>query len=508
MSAAMEARSQAASRPGFDRHWLVAGVAVLLLVPLLWPSFSSMQQQWETSTYSYGYLIAPVSLYLLWHDRERLLPLRLRSAVLPVLLAVPVAIGWVVAVLLKIDVVHQAAAVALVILVVWSIVGTQAFRLAIYPLAYLFLMVPVGDQLIPYLMQLTADVTVKAVQASGVPVYQDGYVFSLPSGNFEIVEACSGVRFLMAAVAAGAAFAYIAFNSAWKRLLFVVASMVVGILGNQLRAYLVVMIAHLTDLEYGRDHETFGTILNAGILLAFFAVAARYADRDAPGAGDSSGVVAPGQGLAGRYGPALAVVIVAAVAGVMPDVLAARAAASVAGGASATRMPVPGWVAVVAPADEQAWQPEFAEPLEVVAGRYRPLTTAGTPEPVDLRRARFAAVGSNADLTSSTNRMLAEPWSLFAAGVSGPAGSQRRDAVIRTPDGRQRLVWWWYRVGDRWTTSPVEAEWLTLRFLLTGDVPIRELVAVSTTFAGYPADAEPTLEAFSRAAGLPVAPGR
>ncbi|MBL8225900.1 MAG: EpsI family protein [Chromatiales bacterium] len=489
---------------GVDARLPLALLGIALLVPVLWPSFSSMLAQWETSTYSYGYLIGPVALFLLWRDRARLAAVRLQPAMVPVLLSVPVALGWAVAVLLRIDVVHQLGAVALLLLLVWSLLGTAAVRQLWFPLAYLFLMVPLGDSLIPYLMDLTANATVRAVQASGVPVYQDGYVFSLPSGNFEVVEACSGVRFLMAAVAAGAAFAYLAFEANWKRILFITACVLVGIFGNLLRAYSVVMIAHITDMEYGRNHETFGIVLNGAILLLFFLVASRFADAPAaPGSIDAARRAAPGPELR-HYLPALLVAVVVGLAGWLPQSLVARA-----GEPSADELlrafpaAVAGWQRIETDAAPE-WQPEFAGARARRVERFRSADAPGTD--VDLAMADFAALGEGADLTSSLNRMFSPPWSLLAAREAGAGESARREAALQSPDGQRRLVWWWYRVGGVWTASAVQAEWLTLRALLTGSIPVREIVAISVPLRGDQGTAaRAALTAFARAADLPGA---
>jgi EpsI family protein len=118
--------------------------------------------------------------------------------------------------------------------------------------------------------------------------------------------------------------------------------------------------------------------------------------------------------------------------------------------------------------------------------------------------ADFAAFGEGADLTSSLNRMFSPPWSLTGAGVGGTGSGVRREASLQLPGGERRVVWWWYRVDGHWTTSAVQAEWLTLRALLTGSVPVREIVAISTPSLGDQAPAaRAALAAFARAADLP-----
>jgi exosortase len=63
------------------------------------------------------------------------------------------------------------------------------------------------------------------------------------------VEACSGVRYLISSVTLGCLYAYLTYQSTKKRLLFIAVSIVVPIIANGLRAYMIVMIGHLSGME-------------------------------------------------------------------------------------------------------------------------------------------------------------------------------------------------------------------------------------------------------------------
>jgi hypothetical protein len=112
------------------------------------------------------------------------------------------------------------------------VVRTYAF-----PIGFLFFMVPFGEFLFPTMMQWTADFIIWAVRASGVPVYAEGFLLVIPSGRWQVVEGCSGVRYLMASIVVGSLYAYLNYRSTQKRLLFVAASIVMPVL-RQLAARL------------------------------------------------------------------------------------------------------------------------------------------------------------------------------------------------------------------------------------------------------------------------------
>ena len=79
------------------------------------------------------------------------------------------------------------------------------------------------------------------IRRTGIPVYREGLYFMLPSGNWSVVEACSGVRYIIASITLGVLYAYLTYRSAWRRVLFVLVSALVPVLANTGRAYIIVM---------------------------------------------------------------------------------------------------------------------------------------------------------------------------------------------------------------------------------------------------------------------------
>ena len=117
----------------------------------------------------------------------------------------------------------------------WAILGHEMGRLLAFPLGFLFFAVPMGEALIPPMMEFTATSTVWMIQQTGIPVFREGLYFTLPSGNWSVVEACSGVRYIIASVTLGVLYAYMTYRSFWRRGLFVLASIIMPIFANSAR---------------------------------------------------------------------------------------------------------------------------------------------------------------------------------------------------------------------------------------------------------------------------------
>src|SRR5512139_3688612 len=245
------------SRNGWLQPGLLASGVLLLLAGLFWPTLHSMIEVWERSeTFTHGFLIFPISAWLLWRQREVLARIEPRPDPRGLLLLAAAGAGWLLADAGSVNVVAQYAFIAMLIATVWALLGWTFVWAAFFPLMFLFFAVPVGEFLIPHLVQFTADFTVAALQLTGIPVYREGTHFSLVSGDWSVIEECSGIRYLIASITLGALYAYLTYRSWKRRLLFTIAAMIVPVFANSGRAYMIVMIAHLCDMKLalGIDH--------------------------------------------------------------------------------------------------------------------------------------------------------------------------------------------------------------------------------------------------------------
>lgn len=233
---------------------------------------------WRSDTFAHGLLVLPIFAWLVWRSRDRLSgevvrPRWVMSA--PLLLA---GLLWLLGELAS---VASATHVALSLLLVFSLVGVLGPRLSramAFPILFLFFGVPIGEFLLPVMMKYTAMFTVAAVRLSGVPVYQEGLHFIVPNGRWSVVEACSGVRYLIASFMVGALYAYLNYRTLRRRLLFMVCALLVPILANWLRAYMIVMLGYLSNnkLATGVDHLIYGWLFFGVVIMLMFWIGGRW----------------------------------------------------------------------------------------------------------------------------------------------------------------------------------------------------------------------------------------
>jgi exosortase A len=269
----VSAQIKAQSKPSSSWIALAALAWCALLFVWYWETTASIVSIWlRSETYTHGFVIVPIVLYLVWRDRDRLARIAPRPFPLALVGVALAGLAWLLGELASVGVVSQFALVAMVPFSVWTILGTEYMRALSFPLAFLFFAVPFGEALVPWLMDRTADFTVLALRMSGIPVYREGNSFVIPSGSWSIVEACSGIRYLIASMVGGALFARLMYRSRKRQLIFFGLSIVIPLVANWLRAYMIVMLGHITNnrLAVGVDHIIYGWIFFGVVMLLLF----------------------------------------------------------------------------------------------------------------------------------------------------------------------------------------------------------------------------------------------
>jgi exosortase A len=440
----------------------VLSLSLGALLLIYFDTFRSMATTWSRSdTYVHGYFVLPISLYLIWTLREDIrkrVPRADARAIVPIALA---GVGFVAARLSGVLVAEQYFAVASVPLMVWAVAGPSVVRRLLFPLGYLLLMVPVGEALIPYLIDYTAAFTVAALRVSGVPVLQEGNLLTLPNSQWSVVEACSGLRYLIACVTIGLLFAYLTYRSWTRRVLFIALSVAVPIVANWIRAYLIVFIGYTSDMQLavGVDHLIYGWIFYAFVMCLLLWVGSLFRDDAAPekqGTLAESAVVRPSP-IGRTVFVACAAVLGAAVWPVWAGYAESRAPEGVSPGvAFAFPERVGAWTYGGEPL---SWEPHyvgasFAEGAVYEAGDSR----------VGLHVALYPDQHQGAELVSSANTLVSpedDAWrqrSLEGRGVLLPSSRlDVEEGILTGPDGGL-LVFRWYWISGRHTSSPVWAK--------------------------------------------------
>ena len=502
---------------GLVTLFLIAGVSGL--VALIYSrSFSTMAELWQQSSHQHGLLVFPIAAYLLWRSRQGLKDIQPEPWAWGVGLLLVLVLAWLLSRAAGIQVGEHLAVLLMIPAAVTTFLGTRVANRALFPLLFLVVALPMGDALIPYLMRTTADVAAAMLRGVGVPVFREGQFLTLPGGDFEVADVCSGLRYLISGTIVALLFGHVTYRSNIKRAVFVAVSAATLVIANGVRAFLVMLVASATDMRYlaGRDHVYFGWLLFGLVIVGLFWVGARFADKNEARANEpSADVVATSQRT--ELTPlalVLALVMLAMtarpfekdfggywvmllpVAGVLlfwafqrrsrgsgktvPDsqiqmspyrktsavaILVVTVVVLETGPLLATRpasaVMGTGNLTLFPVAECGApigwsldWQPRIESPDFSVSGTYQ--CSAG---PVSVFVAGYNKNVQGKELVNDRNRVFPENWHRFAATTtqSFAAGDGRTVEVneVRVQDGeRESLIWYWYGVGDRTAIWP------------------------------------------------------
>jgi exosortase len=235
------------------------------IVTLLTLAFTNEQ-------YSHVLLVLPVSLSLaLLEGRAKsvkpawspLPALALVLASLTTLLAVEVTTGAVGERALIISI---AGLVVFWIGLVMLFFGVPAVRKLLFPLLFLFLIVPIPqmvvDKCIVALQIASTEATFTLFRWSGVPVVKSGFVLTFPMLDIEIAKQCSGIRSSLILLISSMVLAHLYLRSHWGKILLVVAVVPIAVAKNAIRIFTLSMLGMKVNpaFLYGHLHRNGGIV--------------------------------------------------------------------------------------------------------------------------------------------------------------------------------------------------------------------------------------------------------
>jgi exosortase len=156
--------------------------------------------------------------------------------------------------------------------------GYQAVRIALFPLCFLFGLVPlpnvIMDRVIVLLQQGSAWSAHLLFACFGVPVTQDGVFLTIPGLTLQVAQECSSIRSSSMLLVTTIVLAQLVLRTPWRKALLIAIAVPLSIAKNGLRIFSIAMLGTRVDPVYitGRFHHQGGIIFFAIALIAIFAL--------------------------------------------------------------------------------------------------------------------------------------------------------------------------------------------------------------------------------------------
>jgi exosortase len=488
--------------PSFGRREIAAVVAISVSFVFCHADvIARLVTQWiSRDAYSHGFLIAPISGYLVWRKRANVVaggrPSWLGAAVVGAGLG-SLLLGRFVGV---VGIQELSLVVTLLGLVLW-LLGPRALRAFAFPILYLLIAMPVWDlvtERLYYPSQLfSAKAAAWLLGLVSIPVARQATYLYLPTITLEVADACSGINYLIAVIAVGVPLAYLYFEHPLKRVALVVVAVATAVVANPVRVALIAILLHtgLTEQTHGPWHALQGLFVSAVGFVALFVAAwgigklPPHSPAPRPGAAADPSTAVVGRAMAARVSGVTATVACLLLVAVgclrplawpspapLPVALASLPAAVGEWSATEGSMPAAEELAV---APDEVWR------------TYRS-AGGGT---IELYVGRFAK------RSADTGRVeyLADFFDFVNPEPLGPDGANDRvisRAMFRAASGKRRILFW-YDLGGRLSTSRAVAKAYTVWVVLTR-LGRPALVVVVLPVAGPSDEIGPSSLAFAR----------
>lgn len=464
MAAVIPRASEAAQLVGW-RRFLALWVLFAVVVVLYWPAVEALGQLWADSartTYTHGYLVAAISLWLIWRARRAIAspepdsPATMqRLWTTAALLAT--ALAWQLAYRAGIQLAAEALLLPLCWLAVLALFGRHAARATLLPVAFLVFALPVWEVFTAPLQFATVQATRMLLAIAGVPAFIQGNVVEIPAGTFEVEGGCSGLHFFIVALCVTALLGELRRDPYRRRLwwLFLGASM--AVLVNWLRVSSIIYVGHVSHMQnylvreshYGYGWVLFGMGLLALLLIERRTALGRISD-------DAPVLTPPLRSADTAYGWRAAAVVIIAVPALLNVMLSARLAEP--------RAP-----AIGIAANESGWRP-----IQLNADRESRERIVRDGMEIESYEAQYREQRLGKKLGGAANSPYGDAQVLDGGTVSGDSRFAWR--VLDLPAGESLLVYT-YQVDGRQFASATRAQlwyaWRTFATLRSPDSRLR-----------------------------------
>lgn len=226
----------------FQAGWLiVGGLAATLVVFVVF--YDNLAQLWVTwwgdENYGHGLFVPPIALYLAWEQRKRLGECYGQGGWLGFMIVAAGMGLFLMGHLATLFVVQHLALWVVIVGFVIAALGLRGGKILAFPLGLLLMTIPLPQFLFQglsgQLRSISSTLGVTCLQIVGVTAFQDGNVIDLGPIQLQVVEACSGLRFLFPLMTLALLCAYFLDDRLWKRIFLFLSSIPIAILLNGFR---------------------------------------------------------------------------------------------------------------------------------------------------------------------------------------------------------------------------------------------------------------------------------
>lgn len=514
-----------------NRLGLLIGFLMLLTLLFYHETVGAIWALWTSEhnpTYSHGPLLLLVCVYLFYHEwRRNRDHATIDISYVGLMGVAGSSLLWFLAGLGSVQIVQMLSLVAVLLFVLVAALGFQQAKPYLFPVLLIIGALPVWEVFGPYLQANSAIMAGWITSHTIHPSVREGMLIHIPAGSFEVETGCSGLAYFIVSIIIALLFVHGHPMSIWRRLSFLLVAMLVAVVGNVLRVYIIVLSGELTNMQsyfVKVEHVSLGwAIFFIGISIYLWQ-AGRFIPKKEIGFGESpeeNGAVGlsaeerssepqsneiPGRDeepveqrittrpLKNKWGVALPVLVAAISIG--PLVNEAYRPGGDSGESFSIQFPdeVDGWQRVNY---QSSYRPFLQRGAAMDETGY---ATIKKDKHVFMfvnyyyRQHQGSEAVSDMNHVSMKGQWMSVDRSRIRPGI--PGFSDLRETRLRARNGEEKLVWFWYETNGVRTSKDWFAKLQNIFGLLQGKPSIR-VVVLGTELTSNIADARKLLSDFT-----------
>jgi len=215
-------------------------VIIILLISLYGDIFFDLVQIWDRrEEYSHGYMIPFISLYFIWQQKELILSQQFRPSWVGIVLSIFAITLYFVGTVGDVYFLLRFSFIFLLLGLILSICGFKITQIVLVPILLLIFCFPLPPVLqaglTAKLQLISSYLGVSFIRFCEIPVFLEGNVIDLGDYKLQVVEACSGLRYLFPLMSLAFICAYMFHVAFWKRAVLFLTAIPVTVFMNSFR---------------------------------------------------------------------------------------------------------------------------------------------------------------------------------------------------------------------------------------------------------------------------------
>ena len=230
------------------------GFTLVLFIAAYYPALQILVAKWlKSDEYSHAFIVVPIIFYIIWTRKEELSETVASSSSLGLAVIIPSLIFYLFSLFTQVDTIILLSMFLTITGILLYLTGFRGLRQLATPLLLLLMLIPIPDQLyisLTFPLQLrVSEISELILRKFHVPMLREGNVMHIPHMAFEVVEACSGLRSVVALLTLSVITGYFTLKTLPSKTILFIASVPVAILVNIIRVVSMILLYYFFNLN-------------------------------------------------------------------------------------------------------------------------------------------------------------------------------------------------------------------------------------------------------------------